>query len=99
MSNAERMYLDNDSDRRTLRRVHGLRALTATLLVVGLVAAIVTELPLGRSAVADVQPSEGVAAPPAAQPAVDALGAPLGTTTSPEEFQDRTPTPPSVIVG
>ena len=99
MSNAERMHLDNDSDQRTLRLVRGLRALAATLLVVGLVAAIVTELPLGRSSVADVHPSEGAAAPAAAQPAVDRLGAPLGTPTSPEEFQDRTPTPPSVIVG
>ena len=98
MSNAERMYLGNDSDQRTLRRAHGLRALTATLLVVGLVAAIVTQLSLGRSTVADV-PSDGVRAPAAAQPAGDPLGAPLGTTTSPEEFQDRTPTPPSVIVG
>ncbi len=99
MTNAERMIqLDNEPDQRALRTARGLRALAATLLVAGLVAAIVTELPLGRSTVAGVPASEEIANPapaPAAEPRV----APSSVIGSPEEFLDRTPTPPSVIVG
>src|SRR5262245_33499223 len=99
MMNAERMHQDTDSDQRTMRMARGLRALAATLLVAGLVAAVVAELPLGRSTVADVRAAEGGASPAAVQPAVDPLGIPAGSTISPEEFQDRMPTPSSVIVG
>ena len=98
MTNTERIALDNEADQRTRRLARGLRAVAATLLVVGLVAAIVAELPGARSTVADSRASEGVTAP-AAQPSVDQLGTPTGTSASPEEFQDRMPTPPSVIVG
>ena len=98
MTTTERIALDNEADQRTRRLARGLRAVAATLLVVGLVAAVIAELPGARSTVVDSRPTESITAP-AAQPLVDHLGAPTGTKGSPEEFQDRMPTPPSVIVG
>ena len=99
MTNAERTRYLNESDRRTLRTARGLRAVAAALLVAGLLAAIVTELPLQGSSVAGARASDEITTPLPTPGAVEPLGIPSVAPGSPEEFQDRMPTPPSVIVG
>ena len=103
MTNAERTRYLDESDQRTLRTVRGLRAVAAALLVAGLLAAIVTELPLPGSSVADARASEEITnplpTPGAVEPPSIPSAAPGSAAGSPEEFQDRMPTPPSVIVG
>ena len=94
MIDERRLHLDNEPDQRAMRTARGLRALAAALMVAGLVAAILTELPFSRSSVAATRASEEIANP---LPATDPTG--VAVPGSPDDFQDRTPTPPSVIVG
>jgi hypothetical protein len=86
-------HIETDPQRlEVTRRGHGLRAVVATLLVVGLVAAIVSEMPFGAST-----STGGERAAPALPPSME-WGISPGPT-SPEELQVIPPVPPSTIVG
>jgi hypothetical protein len=71
------------------------RAVVATLLVVGLVLALTTEMWFGRAA-----PISGEGVAPTMPPTMEwgVSPGPAGPA-GPDEFQDRVPTPPGIVVG
>ena len=93
MSSSEQIGpVDADRNQKVSRRMRGLRAVVTTLLVVGLVAAIASEIWFGRP-----MPIGGEDATPTEPPTME-WGISPGPA-GPDEFRDRMPTPSSTIVG